>query len=436
MKTKKKSTSKTRSIQLGRESKSEFTCRAAYKIAQGAEVDPAAVGVKLIGPATWKDGSPVKLVWIQVAETGHWKGHGAGEFEMTSKTFDEIVTNFAARGLPIPIDMEHASEQDATSGSIPITGAPAQGWLHRLDNRGPAGLWALAEFFDYLRDGIKAGQFAFVSPAVRFGARDAVSGKDIGARLTSLAATNAPFLTGLPALVAASDKAPTIATHKANVMACLTAHANCSAKECTDLHAATHALCAYLDDDEGGDSGDTAMHLTIAQGEAAKATLLLAERDQTIATQLSELTALRADKAKRDDAETVQAAENAFFTYRDARKLTEAQKPLMLKFARADRAAFDAMYPPVRVDHMYLMRDLVPPPPRELPEPTPAERVRQTMREDDITYVEASLRATGARGHSIAGTQSDLAAIKKVMRDEKLSYTEIQLANATGRSPR
>lgn len=176
-------------------------------IRQGDEIDPATAGVTLIGPPAWDDGTPKKLVWIQLAECGAWKGHVAGPFEMTPATFSEVVRNFEARGLPIPFDYEHASELAATEGSVPQSGAPAPGWAHRLDNRGVGGLWGLVEWLDKARKQIKAGEYAFLSPTMRFGCKDSKSGQPIGARLTSVALTNQPFLAGLEGLRAAKDGA-------------------------------------------------------------------------------------------------------------------------------------------------------------------------------------------------------------------------------------
>lgn len=145
-------------------------------------------------PSTWK--------WINLAEPGTFRGHPSGEFSLDGKVFDEIVRNFKADGLPIAFDLEHASEQDPTSGSIPTTGAPAQGWVHDLQNRGPAGLWGLVEWGEQAKDYIRTGKYKFCSPAVRLGSKDRVTGKPIGARLTSVAMTNNPFLKGLDMLAA------------------------------------------------------------------------------------------------------------------------------------------------------------------------------------------------------------------------------------------
>ena len=54
----------------------------------------------------------------------------------------------------------------------------------------------------------------------------------------------------------------------------------------------------------------------IAEGEVAKATLLLRERDERIAGQDAELVELRADKTRRDEAELVRAVNLAFDLWR------------------------------------------------------------------------------------------------------------------------
>jgi hypothetical protein len=55
------------------------------------------------------------------------------------------------------------------------------------------------------REQITTGAYRFLSPAVRFGARDRVTGEQIGAKLTSAALTNQPFLKGMRP-VAARDQ--------------------------------------------------------------------------------------------------------------------------------------------------------------------------------------------------------------------------------------
>ena len=164
------------------------------------ELDQSALG----GPIVTLDdsGKPGPMPWIQLAECGKFSGHPAGDFELSPQVFSQICANFLRDKLPIPIDMEHASEQEPTEGSIPTTGAPAQGWIHSLDNRGQAGLWGQVEWLEPAKSYIKEGKYRYLSPAIRFESRDRVTGQPIGARLTSAAITNQPFLRNMKPLVA------------------------------------------------------------------------------------------------------------------------------------------------------------------------------------------------------------------------------------------
>lgn len=146
-------------------------------------------------------------VWNQLTKLGAWRGHPAGPFEITRATNAEIVRNFrATANQRIPVDFEHASEADGASGAIPAEGAPAQGWITDLDDRGASGLWGLIEWLEPARTYILQGKYKFFSPAIRFGSKDRETGRTIGARMTSGACTNIPFLDGLMPL-AAADRA-------------------------------------------------------------------------------------------------------------------------------------------------------------------------------------------------------------------------------------
>ena len=165
-------------------------------------------------------GNP-KLVPIKLADIGTFKGHQSGPFELTAKTFDQIVENFNRAGLLVPIDAEHASEQPATEGSVPVNGAPAMGWIHKLENRGNGGLWGLVEWLEPAKSYIKEGRYKYLSPAIRLRSRDTVTGEPIGARLSSAAITNTPFLRTLGVL-AAKDAAQPGATVQAGAFVMLT----------------------------------------------------------------------------------------------------------------------------------------------------------------------------------------------------------------------
>lgn len=166
--------------------------------------------------STWLLGEGIELadgaanenapVWNQLAKIGQWAGHPSGPFNITSKEIGEIVRNFkATTNQKIPIDFEHASESDPTEGTIPTHGAPAQGWIIDLQDRGNDGLWGLVEWLPKAREYVRSKQYRFFSPAIRFNSRDRVTRADIGARMTSGALTNNPFLDGM-AEMAASDK--------------------------------------------------------------------------------------------------------------------------------------------------------------------------------------------------------------------------------------
>ena len=148
------------------------------------------------------DGS--KPVWIQLAKPGSFKGHAAGPFALTAQVFDQILANYqATTNRRIPIDFNHASEQDPTSGSLPTEGAPAQGWIVDMKISG-GNLWGLVEWGERARQYIREGGYKFFSPAIRFNSRDRVTGQPVGARMSSGALTNDPFLDGLVPVAASN----------------------------------------------------------------------------------------------------------------------------------------------------------------------------------------------------------------------------------------
>jgi Mu-like prophage I protein len=203
--------------------------------------------------------APSAPVWIQVAKVGTWRGHPSGPFELTPHIFSEIVSNFkATQNRVIPVDFEHASEADPTAGSIPAIGAPAQGWIRDLDNRGKAGLWGLVEWGDLAREYIKAGKYYSVSPAIRFGAKDRVTGEAVGARMTSLALTNSPFLDGLASLAARDTLAQPLAApdeYMPRIRAALSLSPLAGPLECVTELARLRDRIAESTDPRGGVTG-------------------------------------------------------------------------------------------------------------------------------------------------------------------------------------
>lgn len=157
-------------------------------------------------------------VWVQVAEEGEFRGYAGGAFAFNTAVFNELVANFrrhpsykaGADGVGVadvvPWDFHHASEHAATDGTIPVQGAPAQGWVQELQVRmgadGMAELWALTRWLEPARSYIKAGQYKWASVTVVFNAVDPKSGVNVGSLLTSIALTNQPFIEGMAPLAA------------------------------------------------------------------------------------------------------------------------------------------------------------------------------------------------------------------------------------------
>lgn len=410
---------------------------------------------------------PPKLVWNQLAKCGTFRGHPSGPFELTPQIFAEIVQNFRmTRNQRIPIDFEHASEQDPTSGEIPTKGAPAQGWIVDLENRGSGGLWGLIEWLEPAREYVKGGKYKFFSPAIRFGAKDRVTGQVIGARMTSGALTNNPFLDGMAPL-AASDRAESFVdnmetskymgdyTHSMAEMAprlraCLFEPGTHQASmgtlaECydalcrlealvdefraanadADLMSAKHAgvdlggaltrlrdalqmglgvtvpemldlvkrmireaIGAHEDemhekDEEDAavssrDMGDRTMHedtiklrdaeskLVALMNDNATLNAKLRDAESNAVTLADRVKMLEGENARllsaqkaRDEQDEKNAIENAFATYKDVKRLTDAEKTgWMLTLYRANRQQFETTFPAVRQDQQHLQRTL------------------------------------------------------------------------------
>lgn len=146
--------------------------------------------------------------WNQVAVAGAFKGHRAGEFAFTPQVFAQLLTNLAEQSNgAVPVDYEHTSE--TLEGSVAQAGAPAVAWVTALEVRADGReLWGLFEWVDpQAVEYVRAGRYRYLSPAIVFNARDRVTGKPIGAVMSSVAITNNPFLLGMTPLAASHHAA-------------------------------------------------------------------------------------------------------------------------------------------------------------------------------------------------------------------------------------
>lgn len=372
-------------------------------------------------PVTLADGESDK-VWIQLAKAGAFKGHASGPFELDAKVFGDIVRNFrATSNRAIPIDFEHASESDPTQGSIPTHGAPAQGWIVDLKIDGGA-LYGLVEWGDKAREYIKSGAYKFFSPAIRFGARDRVSGAQIGARMTSGALTNNPFLDGMMPLAAKDTAAPELTIERLRAMV---------ATDPNRTLADALIECDGGDDEAAGDVEDddpapiiaapakettmsetnaTTIALSEAQTKVAELSLKLKDESARADTAETDLKALSDWKNARETKDFEERVELAFGTYKDARKLNDADKEAMLIVLKAKPETFEKQYPKVPPALAHLQRNLTEHRETNLPtdattdttdaqleSETPGQTISRLMSEKNISYLAASNLASKLR---------------------------------------
>jgi hypothetical protein len=171
------------------------------------------------------------LIRIPIAVTGSWAGLEK-KFVIELDDLNEIRKNFAKKPTgEINVDYEHASEVPFGTGG-PVLSA---GRITKLDEpehfavdssrpavaggpyrppqaaalRGQAAasggptnnryiLWGWYEPTERARQLITNREYRYISPAIRWGAKDKVTGKTAGTVLTSVALVNRPFLEELP----------------------------------------------------------------------------------------------------------------------------------------------------------------------------------------------------------------------------------------------
>lgn len=139
---------------------------------------------------------PVAVSWNAVAVPGAFEGHPAGPFELNEKLFSTIIKNFKRDPLGrINVDLDHRSET-LEGGALDAAFAPA--WI--TDLRIDAGkLYGKFEWTDPKTvEMVRSGQLMYLSPSIAFNYTDPVTGESCGARLSSVALTNKPFLREIP----------------------------------------------------------------------------------------------------------------------------------------------------------------------------------------------------------------------------------------------
>lgn len=139
--------------------------------------------------------------WIQIARVGVWHGHPSGTERITPEGLNSALAYFerhyAAHGKDLVIDYHHASSLVQVVGGK----APAAGWITEMELRaGETELWGRVQWTTLAANAIGEREYRYLSPVLRFGARDRVTGEPVPMAIRSVALTNTPFLTELEAL--------------------------------------------------------------------------------------------------------------------------------------------------------------------------------------------------------------------------------------------
>ena len=131
--------------------------------------------------------------WTPIALVGTWKGHVAGEFDLTKEDLEQIATNFKdSDALEVVVDFEHQSTENIK--------AEATGWVKDLkveDNQ----LLAKIEWLDETKELIKSKKYKYLSPVLVQNSLHPISGDNIGWTLHSVALTNTPFFQELDEVI-------------------------------------------------------------------------------------------------------------------------------------------------------------------------------------------------------------------------------------------
>lgn len=150
-----------------------------------------------IGAATKGDsfsGLPRRLLLLKDGDIG-WAD--LEDVALDKEQAEQIIASFNDQGVPIPIDMHHATMKTEQG-----VNAPAVGWIHALAYVEGEGLYGeKIEWVDtQVAEWIRAGQYKFYSPVITFSEDDKIE------KLHSVALTNKPRTKHLHELLDAAEQ--------------------------------------------------------------------------------------------------------------------------------------------------------------------------------------------------------------------------------------
>ena len=266
---------------------------------------------------TSADATAAAPEWIELLPAGVFYGRdGRGPFRLDDPTAVIASTTALQMNAGLPIDYDHATDFGAPEGRP----APAAGWIRELEVRSGA-VWGRVEWTARAQSSIVAREYRYVSPVFQFDPKDGVV-----TRLLRAGLTNNPnlHLTAIAASRTAAahnqtkDEQMEFPTQELRELLNLDGDATVAdvVAKVRELRAAGDAAASQSTSTH---AHDPAHYVAIAEFERA----------------LTELNALKADRARERAAHTVEDAIRAG-------KIVPAQREWAIAYCGADARGFNA----------------------------------------------------------------------------------------------
>ncbi len=263
------------------------------------------------------EGAAAAPEWIELLPAGVFYGRdGRGPFRLDDPAAVIASTTALQMNAGLPIDYDHATDFGAPEGRP----APAAGWIRELEVRGGA-VWGRVEWTTRAASSIVAREYRYVSPVFQFDPKDGVV-----TRLLRAGLTNNPnlHLTAIAASHTAAANNETKDEHmefpSQELRELLSLESDATV---ADVVAKVRELRA------AGDAASSQSTSTHAHDPAHYVAIAEFERA------LTELNALKADRARERAAHTVEEAIRAG-------KIVPAQREWAIAYCAADTRGFQA----------------------------------------------------------------------------------------------
>jgi hypothetical protein len=261
--------------------------------------------------------------WNMIAKPIVSKSHAAGDFELTTEMFHAAVKNFKLRSTgKVPIKFDHHSSEHPSYD--PRVGSPAQGYITDMQVRADGCLYGLCDFLEPARTYVLEEKYQWFSPGLLLDSLDRTTGKRAGMRVKEVSLVDDPHLYDMPSVRASNDE-----------------------------REVENTLTPETEPDKTKKDSNMTKEL---ETEVADLKNKVREKDLKIAeltlehkTALSEVQ-LKLDNKIREyeklEKEAVDGeVEMVFNTYKDSRKLTDADKVHLKTLRLANADSFRSLFP-------------------------------------------------------------------------------------------